>query len=89
MAQAISTGSAHVAHADRRQGPDARIDLGGADDEAAACADPDGADPIRVDEGLGAEEVHRGAEVLGEHETQKSTESCMNQLRGRANILSA
>ena len=50
MVQRVAVGRAHVVHADRRDGLHARVDLGGADDEAAAAADADHADPLAVDE---------------------------------------
>ena len=65
VSQPVAVGAAHVVHAHRGHGFDARIDLGGTDDEAPAAADPERADPFGVDEGLGAQVIHRGAEVLG------------------------
>ena len=65
LLEPVTVGGAHVVHADGRDGLHARVDLGRADDEAAAAANPDRADPLLVDERLRAQEVHRGAEVLG------------------------
>src|SRR5215208_729748 len=49
MPEPVAVGGAHVVHADCRDGFDARIDLGRADDEATAAANPDRADPLLVD----------------------------------------
>ncbi|MNN37064.1 hypothetical protein D3C81_1509940 [compost metagenome] len=65
MVQRVAVGAAHVVHADGGDGLQARVDLGGADGEAAAAADADHADALAVDEGARAEEVHGGTEVFG------------------------
>jgi hypothetical protein len=63
--QRVTAGCAHFVHADRCDGLHARVDLGRTDDEAAAAADAESANPAPVHEGLGAQEIHCGAEVLG------------------------
>ncbi len=50
MPEPVAVGGTHVVHADGGNGFDARIDLGCTDDEAAAAADPERADPLLVDE---------------------------------------
>ena len=67
MPQGIPVGRTHVVHADRRDRLHARVDLGGADDEAAAAADADRADAAAVNEALRAEVVDGGAERFGVH----------------------
>src|SRR3954447_11086211 len=64
MPQGVPVGRAHVVHADGGDRLHARIDLGGADDEAPAAADPDYADPIPVYEALTAEIIDRGAKCF-------------------------
>lgn len=64
--EAVGVRPADVVHDRGAHGPDAAVDLGGAEREPAAAADPDDADPVAVQEGAGAQEVDRGAEVLGE-----------------------
>ena len=65
LPERVAVGRAHVVHADRRDRLHARVDLGRADDEAAAAADADRADAAPVDERPGAQEIDRGAEGLG------------------------
>jgi hypothetical protein len=45
----VTAGGAHIVHAHRRNRFDARVDLGGADDEAGAAANPDGTDLLPID----------------------------------------
>src|SRR6187402_187005 len=54
MPKPVAAGGAHVVHADRRNRFDARVDLGGADDEASAAANSDRTDLLPIDTGLGA-----------------------------------
>lgn len=66
LAQPAAARGAHVVHARCGDGPDSRVDLGGADDEAAAAADAQRPDALAVDGAyLGAEVVDRRAEGLG------------------------
>ncbi len=63
---AVALDAADVVHRRGRDGLDARVDGCGAEREAAAAADADGADAVAVDVREGAEVVDAGAEVLGE-----------------------
>ena len=65
MMQCIAVGGTHIVHADSGNRLHARIDLGGTDDETAAAANAENADPFPVDEWLGAQIVHRRAEGFG------------------------
>ena len=65
MSQPVAVGGAHVVHAHRGDRLDPRVNLCRADHKAAAAADPDGPDAFPVDEGLGTQVVHGGAEVFG------------------------
>ena len=62
--EAPAVGIAHVVHAHRSYRFEARIDFGGADDEAATAANAQDADLIAVDEGLLTQVVSGGAEVF-------------------------
>ncbi|MDF2477586.1 MAG: hypothetical protein K0S24_3069, partial [Sphingobacterium sp.] len=53
----ITVGSAHVVHADCRDGFHARVDLGRADDKAPAAANSDRTNPIPVNKRPGAQEI--------------------------------
>ena len=61
----VTVGSAHVVHADCRDGFYARVDLGCADDKAPAATNPDSTNPIPVNKRPGAQEIHRSTEILG------------------------
>jgi hypothetical protein len=58
----IAADTAHVIHADGRDGSHSRVDLRGADDKTPAAANPKNTNPISVDKRSGAEEIHRCAE---------------------------
>lgn len=49
--EAVGVRPADVVHDRGAHGPDAAVDLGGAEREPAAAADPDDADPVAVQEG--------------------------------------
>ncbi len=65
--EAVAVGGAHVVHADSGNRPHAWVDLGCADDEAAATANTQHTNALAIDEGLAAEVVHGGAEIFGIH----------------------
>lgn len=54
----------HVVHADRGDGLDAWVDLGGTDYKAAAATDAQAANAVRVDKGLRAQEIHGRTDVV-------------------------
>ena len=58
--------TAHVVHTGSSHRLDPGIHLGGGQGEAAGAADADGADLLPLHEGLEAQEVHGGAEILCE-----------------------
>src|SRR4051812_38367368 len=64
VSQAITVSSPHVVHADRGNGLDARVDLGGTDHETPAAADSDSANALGINAGLSAQIVDSGAEVF-------------------------
>lgn len=61
--QPVTVGCTHVIHADRRDRLHVRVNLGGADDEAAA--NPQNANPISVNEELGTQKIDRSTEIFG------------------------
>ena len=65
MVQRIAVGRAHVVHADRRDSPHARVDLGRANDEAAAATAAEHANTLPVHGRLGPQVVHRCAKSFG------------------------
>lgn len=64
MPQPVTVGCTHVIHADRRNSFHARVDLGGADDEAPAAANPKSANPLPVNAWSGAQKINRSTEIL-------------------------
>lgn len=67
IAHALTAGTAHVVHADRRHGFDPVIDLRGAHRVAPAAADADDSDPVRIDRRVVRQEIDRRAEILDTH----------------------
>src|SRR3954452_17014070 len=67
MPQRVPIGGAHVVHADGGDRLHARIDLGGADDEAPAAAYSDRADPVPVYEALAPEIIDGGTKRFRIH----------------------
>ncbi len=65
MSKPVTAGRTHVVHAYRRNGLHARVNLGGADDEAAAAANPKNANPVSVNECPGAQKIDRSTKILG------------------------
>ena len=64
MLERITVDSAHIIHADCRDGFHSRVDLGRADDKAPAAANPKNTNPIPVDKRSGAQEIYRSTEIL-------------------------
>ena len=65
MIKAVAVGVAHIIHADRRDGLEARVDFRRADGEAAAAANADDAHVVPVYKIAGAKVVGGGAEGFG------------------------
>src|SRR5690349_5761403 len=65
MLEAVTVGRPHVIHADRGDGFQTWIDLGGADGEAATAADTDDTDTLSIDDRASTEIVHGCTKVLG------------------------
>lgn len=65
MPKPVTVSRTHIVHAYRRNGLHARVNLGGADDEASAAANPKNANPVLVNEWPGAQKIHRSTEILG------------------------
>ncbi len=65
MPQPVTVGRTHVIHTDRRNRLHARVNFGGADDEAPAAANPKTANTVPVNEWPGAQKIDRSTEILG------------------------
>ena len=67
VSHALTAGTAHIVHADRRHGFDPVVDLRGAHRIAPAAANTDHSDSVCIDRRVVRQEIDRRAEILDTH----------------------